>query len=1467
MSDESASGSDPDLDPDVELEDAEEEEEEEEVAVEERSRDDEEDLLDDPSLEDMCGTECAPLGEDGQRPPRCSSTTSSQSEPSEQLRRPQDKSLASEDPKKKRAQKPSHMRRNIRKLLREDQLEPVTKAAQQEELERRKRLEQQRKDYAAPIPTVPLEFLPEEIVLRASEGPQLPPRVLAQEVICLDSSSGSEDEKSSRDEVIELSSGEEDTLHIVDSSESVSEEDEEEEKGGTHVNDLLNQRDALGRVLVNLNHPPEEENVFLAPQLARAVKPHQIGGIRFLYDNLVESLERFKTSSGFGCILAHSMGLGKTLQVISFVDVLFRHTPAKTVLAIVPVNTLQNWLAEFNMWLPAPEALPADNKPEEVQPRFFKVHILNDEHKTMAARAKVMADWVSEGGVLLMGYEMYRLLTLKKSFATGRPKKTKKRSHPVIIDLDEEDRQQEFRREFEKALCRPGPDVVICDEGHRIKNCQASTSQALKNIRSRRRVVLTGYPLQNNLIEYWCMVDFVRPDFLGTRQEFSNMFERPILNGQCIDSTPQDVRLMRYRSHVLHSLLEGFVQRRGHTVLKIHLPAKEENVILVRLSKIQRDLYTQFMDRFRDCGNSGWLGLNPLKAFCVCCKIWNHPDVLYEALQKENLANEQDLDVEELGAAGTSARCSSQGTKVKGEDGTLASSTGEAANPKFLQGVGFSPFQERGNSIVTYEWAKDLLTNYQTGVLENSPKMVLLFHLIEESVKLGDKILVFSQSLSTLALIEDFLGKREVPCPPGAEGQGVQKWVRNGSYFRLDGSTPAFERERLINQFNDPSNLTTWLFLLSTRAGCLGVNLIGANRVVVFDASWNPCHDAQAVCRVYRYGQKKPCHIYRLVADFTLEKKIYDRQISKQGMSDRVVDDLNPMLNFTRKEVENLLHFVEKEPAPQGSLNVKGIKEPVLQLACLKYPHLITKEPFEHESLLLNRKDHKLTKAEKKAAKKSYEEDKRTSVPYTRPSYAQYYPASDQSLTSIPAFSQRNWQPALKSDEKPVASVRPVQSTPIPMMPRHVPLGGGVSCAPGTNPAMNFPINYLQRAGVLVQKVVTTTDIVIPGLNSSTDVQARISAGESIHIIRGTKGTYIRTSDGRIFAVRATGKPKAPEDGRMAASGSQGPSLESTSNGRHSASSPRAPDPEGLARPVSPDSPEIISELQQYADAAAARESRQSSPSAPASLPGPPAPLVDSSAMPGTALGTEPRHGGHCLSSSLLVTGQPCGDRHSVLDLRSHKRKLVTSPAAQESSRRRSRKGHLPAPVQPYEHGYPVPGGFAMPPVSLNHNLTAPFTSRAGESSLFMGSPPSYYQLSNLLADARLVFPVTTDPLVPAGPVSSSSTATSVTASNPSFMLNPSVPGMLPGFSLPFSQPLLSEPRMFAPFPSPVLPSNLSRGMSVYPGYMASHAGYPAAGLLQPQVPPFDSHEVAEVGFSSNDDEDKDDDVIEVTGK
>ncbi|XP_073418640.1 helicase ARIP4 [Dendrobates tinctorius] len=1407
MSDASISPSEPDLDPQEEEEEDEEEDDEDDEADEEDELDDENDGDDEDEVDDKKkksqtsarGADNSEHGSGGEDEWKCSST-SEQSEKGE-------KTTSNEEEKKKRLQKPTNLRRNIRKLLREDQLEAVTKTAQQEELERRKRLEQQRKDYPVPLiptlPAVPLDFLTEEIELRPADVSHI---VGNQEIICLDSSSGDSEDESQRKalaEVIELSSGEEESLQLVDTGESTNDVDDADlggENSGSHVNDTLNLPDAFGRVLVNINHPPNEKDIFLAPQLAGSVKPHQIGGIRFLYDNLVESLERFSSSSGFGCILAHSMGLGKTLQVISFLDVLFQHTPAKTVLAIVPVNTLQNWLAEFNMWLPAPESLPPDHDSEFVRPRAFKVHTLNDEHKTTAARAKVVNEWAADGGVLLMGYEMYRLLSLKKSFTVGRKKRSKKAAGPVIIDLDEEDRQQEMLKGMEKALSRPGPDVVICDEGHRIKNCHASTSQALKNIRSRRRVVLTGYPLQNNLIEYWCMVDFVRPDFLGTRQEFSNMFERPILNGQCTDSTPQDKRLMRYRSHVLHSLLEGFVQRRGHTVLKAQLPSKEEHVILVRLSPIQRALYTEFMNRFRDAGNSGWLGLNPLKAFCVCCKIWNHPDVLYEALQKENLANEQDLDVDDLG---TNTRCQTQGSKVKVETGALGALMGEAANSKLLQGMGFHPGQEKANQVVTYEWAKEILCDYQTGVLSNSPKMVLLFHLIEESMKLGDKILVFSQSLSTLSIIEDFLSKRPMPVAPGNESQDRNTWVRNVNYYRLDGSTSASERERLINQFNDPGNENVWLFLLSTRAGCLGVNLIGANRVVVFDASWNPCHDAQAVCRVYRYGQRKPCHIYRLVSDFTLERKIYDRQITKQGMSDRVVDDLNPDVNFTRREVENLLHFVEEEPdLSRQHLDPERFNETVLQKACTAYPQLITKDPFQHESLLLDRKEQKLTLAEKKAAKRSYEEEKRASVPYTRPSYTQYYPAPDHNLANIPAFSQRNWRSLLKTDERPVASVRPLQSTPIPMMPRHIPVSHG--SASGSVPSFNFPVNYLQRAGVIVQKVVTTTDIVIPGMTTSTDVQARISAGESIHVIRGTKGTYIRTSDGRIFAIRSSSKQKSSELRRSVQLGTQGlgpgqgQPMPYVSNGRHTSSSPSQAREEP-SQPLSPDSPEILSELQQYAHA-----------------------------------GPRSSHGAPQLP---IPNIQPPGVIQ-VPKIQSRKRKELPDQSSQWSSSKRHPFSQLP---------FPGLAGFGVTP-SLNHSL-----SRAA-NSVYMGAGggASHFQLPSLLSDPQLGLPMVPDTLLP--PTSGTSASSSV----PPYLLPPS-------FSMPFTQPLPAQTRMFAPFPSSMLNRGLSTNSaaSTFPGYLSSQPGYqpPAAGAASRSLP------LGEGELESSEEDGKDDDVVEVPGQ
>ena len=296
----------------------------------------------------------------------------------------------------------------------------------------------------------------------------------------------------------------------------------------------------------------------------------------------------------------------------------------------------------------------------------------------------------------------------------------------------------------------------------------------------------------------------------------------------------------------------------------------------------------------------------------------------------------------------------------------------------------YIPYSDKSSKSIDLRWAMKFFESYNSNVLENGAKMTVAFSLIQESIMNGDKILLFSQSLLTLNLIEQFLAKNYVP-------NTQETWEKYKNYYRIDGSTNGLERERLINSFNEKNN-GLWLFLLSTRAGCLGINLIGANRVIIFDASFNPCHDAQAVCRVYRYGQQKKSYIYRLIADHTMEKKIYDRQINKQNVSDRVVDEIQSESHFTRTEVEKLIHYVKEdvEPANLSDIYTK-YTDPVLINSCLKHNNLITKEPFKHESLLLDKKEFKLSSREKRDAFRHYEIEKRIPMNYSKSAYAAAY--------------------------------------------------------------------------------------------------------------------------------------------------------------------------------------------------------------------------------------------------------------------------------------------------------------------------------------------------------------------------------------------------------------------------------------------------------------------------------------------
>ena len=185
------------------------------------------------------------------------------------------------------------------------------------------------------------------------------------------------------------------------------------------------------------------------------------------------------------------------------------------------------------------------------------------------SRADMISHWFKEGGVLLIGYDMFRNLT--------NPNNTKFKK-----------KQKEI---FNRCLLDPGPQLVICDEGHLLKNEKSAITKAVNLITTKRRLILTGTPLQNNLKEYYEMVNFVKPSLIGTRKEFMNRFVNPIVNGQHSDSTENDVRMMKKRSFILSDLLKGCMQRLDYNVLVPYLMPKQEYVLTIQLTEFQKKVY------------------------------------------------------------------------------------------------------------------------------------------------------------------------------------------------------------------------------------------------------------------------------------------------------------------------------------------------------------------------------------------------------------------------------------------------------------------------------------------------------------------------------------------------------------------------------------------------------------------------------------------------------------------------------------------------------------------------------------------------------------------------------------------------------------------------------------------------------------------------------------------------------------
>lgn len=544
--------------------------------------------------------------------------------------------------------------------------------------------------------------------------------------------------------------------------------------------------DILGLKKEVEDHP--KVPVVIDPRLSKVLRPHQVEGVKFLYRCVTGLIDQ----KANGCIMADEMGLGKTLQCITLMWTLLKQAPEagkstiqKCVIAC-PSSLVRNWANELVKWLGKDAVTPfaVDGKASK------------DELTSQLKQWSVASGRSVVRPVLIVSYETLRLNV--------------------------------------ENLANTPIGLLLCDEGHRLKNGESQTFTALNGLNVDRRVILSGTPIQNDLMEYFSLLNFANPNLLGTRAEFRKQYELPILRGRDAAGTEADQQKGNERLAELLTLVNKFIIRRTNDILSKYLPVKYEHVVFCNLAPFQLDLYNYFVQSPEIKALLRGKGSQPLKAIGMLKKLCNHPDLL-------NLPDD-----------------------LPGCE-------------KFFPDD-YVPKDARGRDRDVKSWY--------------SGKMQVLDRMLARIRQdTNDKIVLISNYTQTLDIFDKLCRSRNYGC------------------LRLDGTMNVNKRQKLVDKFNDPEG-DEFVFLLSSKAGGCGLNLIGANRLVLFDPDWNPAADQQALARVWRDGQKKDCFVYRFIATGSIEEKIFQRQSHKQSLSSCVVDSAEDVeRHFTLDSLKELFQY------------------------------------------------------------------------------------------------------------------------------------------------------------------------------------------------------------------------------------------------------------------------------------------------------------------------------------------------------------------------------------------------------------------------------------------------------------------------------------------------------------------------------------------------------------------------------
>lgn len=560
-----------------------------------------------------------------------------------------------------------------------------------------------------------------------------------------------------------------------------------------------------------------------------------------------------------GCIMADEMGLGKTVQTVCFVNKIFETGYQHPVLIVAPLSTLIHWEREFKTWTDLRILLYHGNN--VARDLIYDYEFYNDG---------LLFD------VLITTYEMVMSGVKHLSFNFG---------------------------------------VGVFDEAHRLKNSHSKAFQTLISLSFNHKILLSGTPLQNNLTELWSLLHFLDP----IKNESLNYF----LESYKLEKSEDVDRLKTLLKPVMLRRMKDDVEK---------IPIKEETIVEVELTMIQKQFYRAIIEKNLSIFEKESPNLlNVMMELRKCCI---HPYLVRGA--EEKIINDYKIrrriefikqrkmlgDDAEL-RAGDQIRGESRtvrGAEVEGrkehlmeqntkeEDATdtaIAAETEKDTSGQTLAGdaddVNRNTEKHLNGSVRVpcaedddaegIAWRRETPTNeltvdeYYKILIQSSGKLVLLDKLLAK-LKGEHKVLIFSQMTRCLDLLSDYLQYKRY------------------KYERIDGGVRGECRQAAIDRFSSAES-DSFVFLLCTRAGGMGINLTSADTVVIFDSDWNPQNDLQAQARCHRIGQTKSVKIYRLITRNTYEREMFDKAGLKLGLDQAI---LQKNKSVRKKEhIENLL--------------------------------------------------------------------------------------------------------------------------------------------------------------------------------------------------------------------------------------------------------------------------------------------------------------------------------------------------------------------------------------------------------------------------------------------------------------------------------------------------------------------------------------------------------------------------------